>query len=145
MTRICIRFSPLTLGWQPGYEVQGLLVNKILPNLHECLFTGLPYGVGVSVGVSVSVGDGASVGVRVSVGVTVGVSDAVGVGVNVTAGKSTGLVGFSPSSSRKIQPPSYCLSEVSGWLGAIWSQVASSLRALKKRHVPTSSGDPNGA
>ena len=111
--------------------------------------------MGVSVGISVSVGEGVSVevsegvsvavGVRVNVGVIVGVSLGRGVGVNVTAGKSTELVGFSPSSSRKIQPPSYCLSDMSGWLGAIWSQVDSSLRALKNRQVFTNRGAPKGA
>ena len=107
------------------------------------LSDGVSVGEGVSVGVSEGVN--VAVGVRVKVGVIVGVSLGVGVGVNVTAGKSTELVGFNPSSSRKIQPPSYCLSDISGWLGAIWSQVDSSLRALKKRQVSTNSGAPNGA
>ena len=72
-------------------------------------------GVAVSVGVSV----GVALGVRVIVGVMVGVSEGVGVGVNVTAGKSMGPIVPNPSSSRKIQPPSYCCRDVSGWLGAI--------------------------
>lgn len=110
--------------------------------------------MGVSVGVSVSVGEGVSlgvsdgvivfVGVRVNVGVMVGVSLGNGVGVKVTAGRSMGPVVPNPSSSRKIQPPSYWRSDASGWLGAICSQVASSLRALKKRQVSTRSGSPSG-
>lgn len=63
----------------------------------------------MSVGVSVNVG----VSVRVNVGVIVGVSLGVGVGVNVTAGRSIGPLDPSPSSSRKIQPPSYCRSDAS--------------------------------
>jgi hypothetical protein len=102
----------------------------------------------VGSGVSVSVGKGVSVGVsdgvRVNVGVIVGVSLGKGVGVNVTAGRLIGPVVPSPSNSRKIQPPSYWRSEASGWLGAIWSQVPSSLRALKKRQLSTSSGCPTG-
>jgi hypothetical protein len=115
------------------------------------LFTCLPQGVGVSLGsgVSVSVGDGVSVGVsdgvRVNVGVIVGVSLGNGVGVRVTAGRSIGPVVPSPSNSRKIQPPSYCRCNGSGWLGAIWSQVTSSLRALKKRQLSTRNGSPMGA
>ena len=110
--------------------------------------------MGVSVGVSVSIGGGVSlgvsdgvgveVGIRVNVGVMVGVSLGKGVGVRVTAGRSMGPLVPNPSSSRKIQPPSYCRSAASGWLGAICSQVASSLRALKKRQVSTSRGSPSG-
>ena len=57
-----------------------------------------------------SVGVCVAVNVRVKVGVMVGVSLAVGVGVNVTAGRSIGPLDPNPSSSRKIQPPSYCAS-----------------------------------
>jgi len=109
--------------------------------------------VEVSIGVSVSVGDGVSVGVsvvvsvgvRVNVGVVVGVSEGGSVGVNVTTGRSMGPLIPNPSRLRWIQPPSYCASDGSTWLGAIRSQVASSLRALKKRQVPTRNGSPNGA
>ena len=68
----------------------------------------------VGSGVSVSVGDGVSVGVSVGDGVVVGVFDGVGVlegvgvKVNVTAGRSMGPLKPRPSSSRNIQPPSYC-------------------------------------
>ena len=103
------------------------------------------YGVGVSVSLGEGVSVRVSVGVRVKVVVIVGVALGSGVAVRVTAGKSTGLVGFSSSSSRKIQPPSYCFNAWSDWLGAIWSQVDSSLRALKNRQVPTTSGSPRGA
>ncbi len=64
--------------------------------------------------VAVSVGDGVSVGVSVGDGVMVGVFDGVGVledvgvKVNVTDGRSMGPLRPSPSSSRNIQPPSYC-------------------------------------
>jgi len=68
--------------------------------------------VGCGVSVAFSVGDGVSVGVGdgVMVGVSdgVGVLDGVGVAVNVTAGKSMAPLKPRPSSSRKIQPPSYC-------------------------------------
>ena len=72
------------------------------------------YGVlvGSGVSVAVSVGDGVSVGVGdgVMVGVFdgVGVLEGVGVKVNVTAGRSMGPLNPRPSSSRNIQPPSYC-------------------------------------
>ena len=62
----------------------------------------------VGSGVSVSVGDGVSVGVSVGDGVMVGVFDGVGVNVKVTAGRSMGPLNPRPSSSRNIQPPSYC-------------------------------------
>lgn len=74
-------------------------------------------GSGVSVcgiSVAVSIGDGVSVGVSVGDSVMVGVSDGVGVfdgvgvAVNVTAGRSMDPLRPKPSSSRKIQPPSYC-------------------------------------
>ena len=64
--------------------------------------------------VAVSVGDGVSVGVTVGDGVIVGVFDGVGVldgvgvAVKVTAGRSMEPLKPRPSSSRKIQPPSYC-------------------------------------
>lgn len=58
--------------------------------------------------VAFSVGDGVSVGASVGDGVMVGVFDGVGVNVNVTAGRSMGPLKPKPSSSRKIQPPSYC-------------------------------------
>ena len=94
---------------------------------------------------SVCVSEGVGVNVRVKVGVMVGVSLAVGVGVSVTAGRSIGPPDPSPRSSRKIQPPSYCARVGSVCPGATCSQVPSSLRALKLRHVPTRNGSPRGA
>lgn len=62
----------------------------------------VPVGDGISVGVSV--GDGVIVGVFDGVGVL----DGVGVAVRVTAGSSMEPLKPRPSSSRNIQPPSYC-------------------------------------
>ncbi len=100
--------------------------------------------MGVSVGVIVGVSLGVGVGVRVKVGVIVGVSLGVGVGVSVTAGRFSGLIG--PSNSRAIHPPTYCSSIGSSCLGAIWSQVPSSFRALKMKHAFfTANGSPSTA
>ena len=111
-------YSLLPLGLWAGCAVV-----RYSPYLLVCL----PYsnsGAGVSVGVSVAVGKGVLVnvgvevgvwvGVRVNVGVMVGVSLGVGVKVNVTAGRSMEPIFPSPSSSRKIQPPSYCWNAGSG-------------------------------
>ena len=101
-------------------------------------------GVRVNVGVIVGVSLGVGVEVRVNVGVIVGVLLGVGVGVSVTAGRSCGLIG--PSNSRAIHPPAYSSSLGSSWLGAIWSQVPSSLRAPKMKHAFfTSNGSPSTA
>ena len=56
----------------------------------------------------------------------VGVLLGVGVGVSVTAGSSIGPSLPNPSSSRKIQPPSYWRRAGSVWSGTISSQVPSS-------------------
>jgi hypothetical protein len=109
--------------------------------IHQGVGVSLGSGVAVSVGVSVSVG----VDVRVKVGVMVGVSLGIGVGVSVTAGRSMGPVVPSPSRSRQIHPPSYCRWAGFRWLGAIRSQVSSSLRALNIKHSPTNKGSPSGA
>ncbi len=72
--------------------------------------SGVLDGCGVSV--AFSVGEEISVGVceGIIVGVVegVGVSDGVGVLVKVTEGRSIAPLKPRPSSSRKIQPPSYC-------------------------------------
>ena len=109
-------------------------------------------GVGLGSGVSVSVGDGVTVGVSVGVTVgdgvmvgvfdAVGVSDDVGVNVSVAAGRSSEPSLPSPSSSRKIQPPSYCWNSGSAWFEEIKSQVADSFTARKLRHLPTLNGSP---
>ena len=75
---------------------------------------GVASGVSVGSGVSVAFSVGTEVSVRVGDGVIVGVFDGVGVldgvgvEVNVTAGRSMGPLKPRPSSSRNIQPPSYC-------------------------------------
>ena len=97
-------------------------------------------GLAVSVGICVSVGEGVSEGVKVSV--IVGVLLGVDVAVRVTAGRSMGPRVPSPNNSRKIHPPIYWSNTGLSCTGPICNHVASSLRAINVRHVPTFNGSP---
>lgn len=134
----------------------------MLPTVRDHRYQGV--GVSLGVGVSVAVDDGVKLGVRDGVSVGVGVDvcvevllgmavcEGAAVAVNVTSGSSIGL---GPSRSERIQPPSYCRSAGSVWPGATKNQTPSSFsfRAENHRHtflnVPdisrTVSSSPNGA